>query len=792
MTDFARQPAMRICLPLVCGIACGNFAPLSMISLWLLLFSLAFALFLLSRRIPLRIRSALHYLALVLFGMYLLRLHDPSKDREWLSNLAGQRLVLTGIALDKPILRDRFASVVVRADTILHGGKKYPYASPVLVRIKDVKRADVQSLVYGASVRLTGMLSLPRSARNPGEFDYRKYLQLKGIEREVEVREDDVLEVGSLKARNVLSLVIYPLREWIGNNLDTLIGGEESKLMKGLVIGERSEMDPNIKAAFTNTGLMHLLAVSGFNVALVAGIMLACCSMFRIGATCGSVVTCAGLVCFGFLTGAQASVMRAVFMAIVALVGKRIDRYIELYNTVAVAVIALLLMDPRSLFDVGFQLSFIAVLGLSYFNPKLLSFSEMFPPSVRDNFVVKYLLASLAVSVAASLGTLPLSALYFHKISLIGLIINIVAVPISGILLSLGFATVAAASVSTWIASMYASLATFLSRALLDLTLWSSHSPVASVKFVANEMTVVGLYGIFLFLSSANLPFLRKIILLLLVWANVWVFTSMTHDSHLRVTFIDVGQGDAILLECPDGRVVLIDAGPSMGRTDSGERFIGPLLDRKGITRIDEVILSHPHNDHGGGIPFLLREFDVGRIVLSHGLRENGLTREVRRLADSLHVSLSPIHVGEVLDERGSVRLYILFPSRTIQEDGENVNNRSIVIKLVYGRTSMLLSGDAEEEAEASLVGFFGAFLDCDVLKLGHHGSITSSSKQFLHAVSPDRVVISVGRGNKFRHPSAEVIDRVRNMKAMIHRTDENGAVILNSDGYHWSEEEWD
>jgi competence protein ComEC len=294
----------------------------------------------------------------------------------------------------------------------------------------------------------------------------------------------------------------------------------------------------------------------------------------------------------------------------------------------------------------------------------------------------------------------------------------------------------------------------------------------------------------FLF-SLGNVERTRRILIVTIGMGVFFFFAdifSYPEDTNrlLRVIFIDVGQGDAALIETPSGEKILVDAGDKTGIRDAGEKTIVPYLQKRGIDYLDAMILSHPDADHLGGVPFVLRSLRVGRVIDAGQAASSALYRDYDALLQTrTHITVKR---GEYHLEISNMRLYVLHPTDDFVDadsgDGfEGANNSSVVFKLVYGRNSFLFVGDAEIPVEEDLVLQYGDFLQSDVLKAGHHGSRTSSSEEFLTAVQPHVAVVSVGKFNKFRHPSKSVIQRLKDHSIEIHRTDEEGAIVFESDG---------
>jgi competence protein ComEC len=277
---------------------------------------------------------------------------------------------------------------------------------------------------------------------------------------------------------------------------------------------------------------------------------------------------------------------------------------------------------------------------------------------------------------------------------------------------------------------------------------------------------------------------LTKVFLILLIGLNVAVFTGLARQERnaLTLTAIDVGEGDALLIEFPNKKQVLLDAGPKTFSYDAGERVIAPFLKRQGITNLDAIIISHPHSDHIGGIQYLLEHFPVAQLIQSERSSNSRQYKEMHAVAAQRGVKIHTVKSGDALPFDSTARMLVLHPCWA-RDSTMNFNNSSLVLKVLYGSSSFLLMGDAEGEAEEKLIGRFDALLDSDVLKVGHHGSITSTSDTLLQQVSPTIAIVSVGRYNKFNHPSLEVIDKLKRQRIETKRTDEEGAVILRSDG---------
>jgi competence protein ComEC len=331
----------------------------------------------------------------------------------------------------------------------------------------------------------------------------------------------------------------------------------------------------------------------------------------------------------------------------------------------------------------------------------------------------------------------------------------------------------------------------------LDLVLlvsaWSADVPWAAVDVPALGVISVLLYIVgVLYFERGEGRLLNKysVFVLLSGTALVWsvVLRPLEHPV-LRCVFLDVGQGDAIALRTPSGRTMLVDTGPSMGESDSGARTIVPWLRRNGIDTLDVLVLTHPDDDHIGGAVSVMEACVVRNIYVACTWPVQPQAVAVRQRMREEGAAIHDARAGDVIALDPQVRIHVLSPPDSVACTASN--EHSVVLHLRHGACSMLLTGDAEIDSERRMVARYGPLLKADVLKVGHHGSGTSSSEEFLQAVAPGQAVITVGRLNRFRHPKHSVLARLAAMNTRVHRTDTHGAIILESDGRMWRSIAW-
>jgi competence protein ComEC len=793
----ARRPALRFVLFFAAGILLAAWCTVPPIPVFIL--SLVFILLsgiLFHRENQKLAAHILLYASVFLLGILLQTLQQLDfQDREIAPKRTDEFATLYGTIDSEPVRREKRLNFVVSTDSIVReeGVERKSRRVIVMLHLENDKLC-LDEIEYGKRIELHGTLEPFPFQRNPGEFDYGKYLAMNDIQGVVSVKG-----LGNILVKGHQE--VHSLRAWTSSTqhalyriIDGLHSPRHASFLKGIVFGYSADLPSEVKQSFLDTGTIHILAVSGSNVAFVAFMFYSVFGFFRLPRKAVGCAAMAGLLVYMVITGASPSVVRATIMAIVILIGTLLERKADIYNSISVAALILLLWNTSTLFDVGFQLSFAAVISIVYCYPRLEVLIKKIPERFEEIKAIDVIWKLFAVSLAAQIGTIPFTAYYFGRVSIVSLIANIPVVPISGLNTFIGFAEVVFSFISPWIAGLYAAANDFLIWFLLGFV-----KQAANVSFAYIEtwhITAVMALGYYTVLIGAfNLHHVRIrnwIFIILLAVGNVFLFSTVWKKAHenLIATLIDVGQGDCILLDCPNGKHVLIDAGPWSVHFDAGARTIVPFLKRNGITSIDCFIITHPHSDHLGGAASVLRLVHVDTLVLDSTDSNNRQVRECLALAHEKKVGVKSMHAGNQIYVDSSMRMYTFHPPWN-QQGQKNLNNSSLVVKVLFGGASILLVGDAEALVEEKLVHRYGKFLSSNVLKVGHHGSLTSTSESFLNTVHPHEALISVGTHNKFRHPSPLILNRLTKNSVEIARTDLQGAIILRNDGKQWVQESW-
>jgi len=795
---MASYPALRVMILIMSGISCGYFSSLNLFYS-ALLFTLILLFWivteLLLRRVKLTLSSRLStilYLLIVFSASFLWfkiadhNLHKTIGEADFLKLYAWEDVELDGTVKEKGYSTSG-KRVYVAEISQSNLGDGLMLFKNYRIRLYD-DQFESRDLQTGSSFRAIIQLYEFPERRNPHDFDYGGWLHSQQIVAHGEIKE-------LIEKRNAQTVFSWTnLRGYVQKNIDALFDTQTAPMAKALFLGYKEEISEDTRQNFSRSGLSHIMAVSGLHVGfIVAPIWFIIPFLWtkRWGKWAGLILLTVLLFGYSGLTGFSASVSRASLMAWLLTYGKLFNKVRNSVNLTAGAAIILLIINPYQLFDVGFQLSFGAVFTILLLMPEA---QRMIP--IRYRFGKTGAFATIMIiSVVVQAGLFPILTYYFGEFSIAGPIANAFVIPIMTITVPAGLVmSLLPASLNPIIA--YTVIPVEWSLVWIEFVAQKIGGNEWSYFSISNESLLIFLlWGmVILFLGSIRIPEMRwKLLITVLVVINLFLVEQITQKSQqnpLRITFLDVGQGDAIHIQTPRDRHILVDVGRWSPGYDSGSRTIIPYLKHNGVDRIDAIILSHPHADHIGGIVSVLKEFDVSVIYQSSYEYESQLYSNYMKTADDLGVPVKNVFSGEVLKIDENLRFYVLGPM-VKEAKPSSPNNYSVAVKVVYGDRSVLLTGDAEKGQETELANIYGDFLKSNLYKMGHHGSRTSSTETFLNEVNPEISVASLAFRNRFRHPNLDAVTRTSNYSKENYYTSLEGAVVIETNGKDLQKVDW-
>lgn len=636
---------------------------------------------------------------------------------------------------------------------------------------------EKQNISLGNWIRAEGICTFPSEATNPGQFDMKSYYRIQKVGM---ILLDAKISVTD-KREHWLLQKLADVKGAFSHSLTQVLGERQGSVMSAMLLGEKGGLDPELKSLFQAGGIAHILAISGLHISMIGmgiyQVIRKLTGRFLVpGITSGGL-----LILYGILTGMPVSAKRAILMFLVYLGAQILGRTYDLLSAMSLSCIWILLEEPAYLYQAAFQLSFLAILGIGVLLPAL---SSLWP---EKNRVTEALSAGLSIQIA----TLPCTLYWFSEFAVAGFLLNLAVIPMAGIAMAFGgtagilypfcpiFGTVIAAPCH-YILSLYESLCLQAEKQFGNMGVWGHPD---GWKIIAYYLIILlSLFAVNCCVRKERFGIGRGIwtaaaaCSMFLLWIRI--------PRGLEMTFLDVGQGDAVFWQSDTGRTYLCDGGSSTEK-NVGIYRIEPFLKWKGIAVLDYLMATHMDADHINGIRELLEPhiggIQIGCLVLPEIRTEDETYNELIELAKKRGIPVKFLKSRDVLRD-GELHIRCLWPEALEDVSKDRKNEFSLVLQLEYEKFRVLLTGDLEGEGEERLLES-KLLEDVDLLKVAHHGSGGATSEEFLEKTSPAVTVLSYGKGNTYGHPNPQLLDRLQKWKCVVYETALGGAVTVQSDG---------
>lgn len=669
------------------------------------------------------------------------------------------------VAAEQLVARDGAQSV---------SGSLYIYTHLTAGQAEPEARIGDQLLALGTIKKIHGY-------QNPGRIDTVRAARARGLTAQLSAGKSGV----QVTPQNRLQFGrrMEAIRAHYLSGMSAVMPAADAAAIFAMLFGGYDGIRPELLEAFTTTGIVHILSVSGSHITLLAGTLAWLGGLLRLRRGVTAVLVVLAILAYGALAGGVPPVIRSGIMGILTFLALVWEREKDARRILTLTGLLMLLISPLLFFDISFQLSFAATAGLLYIAPALRPLFRQLPVFVSG---------ALSITLGAQLAVLPLLAWYFHVVSLSSLLANLLAVPIVEFMIVLGLAGGIVALGLPILAKLIFVSDSLLLGLVYELTRLMARLPGSQVYLPVMGAGVSAVYysGLVFLLQPAARKTLffawcqqRRRLLAAAVLAGLllggW---QMLQPKELAVHFIDVGQGDAALVLTPHGRAVMIDCGGTRDNAfDIGGRVDVPYLLHYGVQKLDYIFLTHVHEDHAAGAGGILKKLPVTAIVTGNEGRSAYVKSMALSAAEASRTQFLSAWPGQHIELDGVMFDVLYAPTALSSGKGRTGNEVSNVIRVRYGQASFLFTGDLVSEQEQTLLRQVDPH--STVLKVGHHGSRTSTSAEFLQAVAPQWAVISVGADNRFGHPHPETLRELRQQQVRTYRTDENGAVVFYTDG---------
>ncbi|QTA78528.1 DNA internalization-related competence protein, ComEC/Rec2-like [Desulfonema limicola] len=725
-----------------------------------------------------------------------------------------KKYTITGIINTVPYNDSIYIRFIIDTQTI----ENNPVSGLIQVTIPYDNNKKYPDISIGDKVLFQGKIRPVRNFNNPGRFNYEQYMAFKNLWCTCYAPKN-TFKILEHKTKTRLKQKIENSRKAVSGLIEKAAQSRQAQaVLNALIIGDQNKISHDLRKDFNKAGISHLLAISGLHIGIISLIAFIFFQwllskseycLWNALTQKGTAILCLiPVIAYAVISGMSFATQRAVIMVFICMAALYFTRETNLLNNLAAAAMIILIINPPAFFSISFQLSFSAVLTISYGFPKLYKPERLI--NLKYFPVIKKIISLIIVSLLAILGTLPLTMFYFNQLSITGLISNLIFIPL------IGFIVVPLGLLSVFLFPFFKQAAFFIINInadflswILKIVSWFANYIPGYTSTITPSILEIWIYYLFLWAVLTLIPCTKsdkspnkqadrlvlkktaQILLILTASAGIldtgyWIYQRFAHKD-IRITIIDVGQGNAILADMPGGKCMLIDGGGFYNNSvfDTGERIVAPFLWSKKIKTIDTIILSHPDTDHMNGLLYIADNFNVKTLITNGETKDTEAWKKFMEIIKKHNINMPDFQNIPRSWEIADVKFKILYPPYNfhINETWQKKsNNKSLVIKLIFKQISILFPGDVEARAEQELTAINQDSLKSTIMIAPHHGSKTSSSDLLLDHVSPEIIIISAGWKNRFNCPHDSVLEKYKNRGIQVFGTNLNGAVSISWD----------
>lgn len=753
------RPFVFITIPLALGIIISYYLEINKIVSFILLV-LTIGIYILNlimeKSNAITLFSILSLLGLI-FGSY-------SLNSSILETKVDRNIMLSGVVDEIICSGEEQGKYIVKVNKILDNSMDTRVKEKIVLKVIGDKNIEL-----GDEISFLGKLKIPQNNTNPMLFNYRLNLLSNKIHTIMSVRDYSVIKIKKegkpfrykLKANFI---------ENIENLFDSNLNVNNSSMIKSIILGESSYLEEENLEKYRNLGLAHILAVSGLHIGIITGFLNYILSHLGIKRKLSIIIILSIIWIYGYLIGFPPSLLRANIMFSIIFYGESLREPYDSINTLFFAMFTLLIANPIWIFNIGFQLSFMATFSIIYFTPKIQR--KLYP---YNNKIVYGLSGILGVQI----GLLPVQAYYFNKIPILSILSNLILVPMLSLSLILGGIMVCLFYTIPILTSLMGCILDFILSIQFELVNILYKLPIGILKVPSPNIFEIFLYYTFLLIVFKVINIdgfsfnIKKSIIYYLVILILFNFLVLLNDKSIDINFIDVGQGDSVLINTKRGSYLVDTGGNVMDSFDIGKNITLPYLEKNGINKLRGIFITHFDDDHCKSLPLLMENIDISNILISYKDNESPVYNKIKEK----DIPLTILNEKDLIWLDDNTSIEVLSPNEDLRKAKLNPNNLSLVFLLSYYNKKILFTGDIEKEAETILANKLRE--NIDIIKVPHHGSNTSSTEEFLNNIRPTIGVISVGRNNFYGHPKEEVLDRYNKLGTRLYRTDNMGLITV-------------